>query len=1329
MKVKCNPSRFGRVLSVLVLANMAFAASAGDLYVGPGQTYETIQAAVDVAGSGDVIHVAEGVYDVGATEDSVGGMSNRVVISSKTKLTIVGAGRGKTIVRGSRPAGLGDAISANMTSGAAVRCLRIVNCSDMVISDMTFERGEVKCANITSGQNGGAVYATGPWVSTVVFVDCDMSDSAAPTSGLVEGGKYVRCRLESGFGSYSGVADNATFVNCAVSCSTSYNKNLFRNCALYNCTIADCRATYLLSGANSKAVNCLIVLFSGTLFDGTVSGASLVDCVVGDTAAHGDWQVMAPTLGDVNPLPTADVFGASAYANLDELSLPTGISKYVDLNGQAIVADGQGKITAGAVQNAGVPAAGTLVFKDNGYPVINGKRSRCDKLLTWICPSIYPVQYKVSVSAKASNATFFRWQRSVDNGYQYVSLDGSEWLMPPPDTSVTNTYAAETITDKLWVDDARGNDATGAINNENLPFKTIQAAITKAATSWPRIIYVKPGWYTNGLASAGAKTRFLVTSDKILIRSTGGADVTFLGGAPASPENQDEPETYPGSGSDAIRAFDMTGTSALQGFTILNSYAQPDTGAVGCNTKQQLLDCVFSNCVSRSYAVQADCTRCRFHHNISTRDLVAGNNTSASYFRDNVTVDSNFGAIRNAAIFCTVVGPVRSGYISSQVSSFNSVYDGGTRVATNWKPFGSLFWNYAECGVDLSKFISADPLFVDRAATPQLYALSPAVAGGVYPTVENTADVKWYLYCHGDLYGNPIDWGTEGRPTIGAAQVTKRPCLYIKEPADGGIALEGAVFGVQGLDETATFTVLPAVGTRPCIGVTVNGELRSFTNGWSEAKGRYEIVVAGSEAEDGLLMVEAVYSTDWYADDDGDDANPGSLPKLAKKTLAVAEAMMADNDTLHVLPGTYDEGSNRVNQTTVWSRLVVRCNHTVVSTDGPEKTFIVGADATISPDEYGCGTNAVRCATVCKNATLSGFTLTGGRVDGTKVNNVVECRGGGVLGESGAGSLDPNGLRRVENCIISNCVANIGGAASNCHLLRTCIVNNTGTRSGAVYDVNAYGCYFGGNCGACVLDHSTDAIGCTVDADNLDSAGKAASAVTAPNDGTRLINSLFLVPLNLTTASACFVTNTAYLASSRVTGENVVIDADTCIATNVEALVLADGVPVVGQNVAIDRGNPSAFTDEDGFLDPDHDLRGFQRIMNGAMDIGCYEADWSARYAKDLGRAVVVENASAAVYEDPEARKVVLPAESTLSFDWAVKPGKENLPRVFSFTVTSGTMYVARNGGEPVAYPAGSHEIKVDGGAVENFALTMSADGLATLEGCRQAGGLVLIFR
>ncbi len=1319
-----------RSVVVLAICGFAFAASAGDLYVGAGEAYATIQDAVDAAGSGDVIHVAAGVYDVGGRGQGNENTSNRVVIAGKSNLTIVGAGRGKTIVRGSRTEGEGAGSygSANMVAnGKAWRCFRVYNSSGIVVSDMTLECGEVKCVNMGSGDSGGAVYVSGNF--NVTFVDCDMSTCAAPTGGLVSGGTYVRCRLEAGHGGYSAAADSATLVNCAVSRSVTdrSSSGVLRACSLYNCTIADNRGAYVLSGS-SKAYNCLILLSGTALTDG--GAVELTDCVADDTAAHGFMQVMSPTLGDFSPLPDSDAFGAGDYANLSGLSLPNGLSQYVDLDGQAIVADGSGKVTAGCVQAAGVPAAGGLYFKDACYTIIDGKKSKNSSLVAWVCPSSYPVQYKVAAEPYASNGHFIRWQRSVDSGYQYASTDGSEWLMPPPDTAVVCTNTAEIVTDQYWVDDRLGNDSTGAINNENRPFKTIQAAINAAGLSYRRIIHVKPGWYTNEVTNvSGVNYRLLCESDKLLIRSTDGPNATFICGAPAAPEDQDNPTTYPGTGSGAIAGVCIRTRygSAIQGFTFLNCYSTSGEDLFVNAPGSQILDSVFSNCVGRSYGVQANCTRCRFFNNITARDTAVGYN-SACYFRGNTAIGASYGATREAAVFCTIVGEVRSGYVASDVKSFNSVWDGGTAVLATWKPFGSIFWNYVSSNIPESSFISKDPMFVSRSTSPELYAASPAVAAGVYPTVENTASVKWYVYCHGDIEGNPINWGAGGKPTLGAFQTATNHCVLIEQPASGGIALEGASFGASPLSESTAFTVLPATCTRPCIGVSVSGEFRPFTNYWSEANGRYEIPVTAADAVGGDLVVEAVYSTDWYADDDGSDANSGALPKLAKKTLAIAEAAMANGDTLHVLPGVYDEGDSTALNAALRSRIVVNCNHTVVSTDGPESTIIVGAPAT-DPDAYGNGADAIRCASVCKNAKLSGFTLTGGHVNAA---NSWNCQGGGVKGETGSGSLDPDGISLVDNCIISNCVAKHGAGVANCSVARSVIVGNTATAEGSgAYNANLYGCYLDHGKGDYVIGHSTDVIGCTVGANSENLSGKSTASLSAHNDGSRLINSLFLLPLSLHLANSCQVRNCAYPNTSNMSGSGVVVDAATCISTNVEALAVLDGVPVVGENAAIDRGDPAAFDDVRGLLDPDHDLRGFQRVMNGAMDIGCYEADWSERFAADIGRPryVSVAGASAAVYEDAATEKVVVPSGSTLAIDVGLSGSDARC--VLQFAVTSGTLYVSCNGGEPVAFTAsqGLQCMAVPGGGVQRLTLTTSADGAAVIDRCKMDRGMTLIFR
>ncbi|HOX24369.1 MAG TPA: FlgD immunoglobulin-like domain containing protein [Candidatus Krumholzibacteria bacterium] len=79
-------------LRCLLLASLLAGALAGgpllaaDLYVGPGQTYTTIQAAVDAAAtSGDVIHVDPGTY------------VEQVLIDGKD-LTLTGAGQGSTLI-------------------------------------------------------------------------------------------------------------------------------------------------------------------------------------------------------------------------------------------------------------------------------------------------------------------------------------------------------------------------------------------------------------------------------------------------------------------------------------------------------------------------------------------------------------------------------------------------------------------------------------------------------------------------------------------------------------------------------------------------------------------------------------------------------------------------------------------------------------------------------------------------------------------------------------------------------------------------------------------------------------------------------------------------------------------------------------------------------------------------------------------------------------------------------------------------------------------------------------------------------------------------------
>jgi hypothetical protein len=83
-----NDHQLTRRTCLILLAGAMIAGplSAADLYVGPGQAYTTIQAAVDAAAAtGDVIHVDPGIY------------TEQVLITGKD-LSITGAGQGVTVI-------------------------------------------------------------------------------------------------------------------------------------------------------------------------------------------------------------------------------------------------------------------------------------------------------------------------------------------------------------------------------------------------------------------------------------------------------------------------------------------------------------------------------------------------------------------------------------------------------------------------------------------------------------------------------------------------------------------------------------------------------------------------------------------------------------------------------------------------------------------------------------------------------------------------------------------------------------------------------------------------------------------------------------------------------------------------------------------------------------------------------------------------------------------------------------------------------------------------------------------------------------------------------
>ena len=114
--------------------------------------------------------------------------------------------------------------------------------------------------------------------------------------------------------------------------------------------------------------------------------------------------------------------------------------------------------------------------------------------------------------------------------------------------------------DILWVDAASGVDASG-YGSEDKPYKTIQYAVNKAATTGTEI-RVKPGVYDSGTTSNnGISNRLIIDSKTLKIVSTGGKEVTHIVGG--------------GSGS-VCRCilFRNAPNSVVEGFTIRDGYVK-----------------------------------------------------------------------------------------------------------------------------------------------------------------------------------------------------------------------------------------------------------------------------------------------------------------------------------------------------------------------------------------------------------------------------------------------------------------------------------------------------------------------------------------------------------------------------------------------------------------------------------------------------------------------------------------------------------------------------------------------------------------------------------
>ena len=1355
--------------------------------VTPETAYGTIQDAIDAATTkaGDTILVLPGVYDKGVADPKVVSKTfytkTRVLIS-KTNLTIKSTdGADVTHIVGYK-----DPEAPEKYHGAwsnAVACIVVpwMEKPKAVIEGFTIRDGACcSPADIDSNSchnNGGAfawyIAEKKDQASNFHLIACAISNCVGRL-GICNSCTLHRCLVTrniaisntggtsgSGAGLGYGRAENTLFIE------NIGNDSVFAS-SLVNCLVTGTRG----DNYGVERVDAYNSIYAGNYIDWDEAYKNAATCFT-NSVSTGRGSGNAPerygtSSNSVFSAAYTNLFFASALRDFRLIAdscavgrgdpkflsavtpLPEGYA-YKDFYGREIDLEAE-TVNAGISQETVSPRSGCATFA-------LGSGNTCDMVNVNGVPLCTPYgccvwstnaleQLCVTGAKTDTNPLSCVADDSGDGIYHFVTRDGRV-LVTLPRAGATKTLTAECAMKIFYIDPTHGDDAFDGscawedadVEARKGPWRTLLYAGTNVITksSQRYLVRCASGNYAEGETGDTYHARVRVLSGrKLHFDATAGVSETAIVGAPDPDPESGKDIALPGCGANAIRGVlnNATGTG-FTGFTFTNCYTTSSNdwpyyqGACvyAGEGRITLGDCVLTGSSGREGLTGGGTdniylSRCLITGNKGRVGMHCGGRTTmcGCIYKDNFVTSAGtrwFYAAKNL-INCTI-------YVSPSFTSGKMLADCGECLiyncifvnGVNFDKVGSCRGSVLEdCTGTMATGFSNDCVRAEAfLARPSENDFRPGADSAAWRSPVEDFDLLT-THLGTDYFGQPII--ADGKVVAAGAVMAGAPNCVCVENGVKLLAVTGLPAGASQIRPGETVTIAPAAAAKRPLALVVNGVTNLFSaSGYSYA----DVVAAG-----GLLSVRSVERSVWYVNPNtdpakgvvGGDANHGYSPEFPKLTLTAGVANAISNDTVIAAPGRYDRGSKTYG---LPCRVIVPDDVLLLSEAGPEKTFIVGTNATKNVDEDGCGSDATRCVHLGKRARVSGFTLTGGRSLANNTSGGGSADGAAVSGEWNWAVAD---YPTASDCIISN---NVGSFCvvcwvnlENCRILenkgnRGCVVRDTYRVRDVLFARNTFT-----NAQLFSMYRGTFE-NITVADDNRSTTGARSASNWGTNADLFLRNCLFLSRDYVGNGSVpvpnCLFANESASWLPRVDPAKVHLDADY------RPIIDAD-------NVVLDAGDNGIRSDAADLVSA-KDAAGRPRVSNGTIDIGALEADWNPVFSRRLGSRVAVAEASSSCVTNG-AGGVSLGADGTLALVWALG-GFDG--EVHVDVTGTGVLTVSRNGEVEATFTAASdpkvYAIHPEDAADQRLAFAYvpgePGDGTAAILRCRRRIGMMMIVR